>query len=41
MHMAMHMALEMKHISNFGCMRCTIAVSLEMSDEPFIIVSRN
>lgn len=30
----MHMTLEMKDISNFGCMHCTIAVSHEMSDEP-------
>ena len=31
----MPMALGMIGISNLGCMHCTTAVSLEMSDEPF------
>ena len=33
----MPMALGMIGISNLGCMHCTTAVSLEMSDEPIII----
>ena len=31
----MPMVLEMKDISNSGCMHCMTAVSLEMSDEPY------
>ena len=33
----MPMVLEMKDISNSGCMHCMTAVSLEMSDEPIFI----
>ena len=35
----MPMALGMKDISNLGYMHCTTAVSLEMSDEPKILLS--
>ena len=34
----MPMALGMKDISNLGYMHCTTAVSLEMSDEPYLFL---